>query len=159
MKAPTAGPSHSTGAAAEPHRVVTASVRKKTTGSPSTYEAKGIAADGNGVYLEVRSSSSGFSTLTSGTLVNYTQSTTGEVSMSFNATSGTRYLVVVYPANGSLWTTCTRSSWKRCRDRLIGEQRSPVKKQSSRGRIPSCSASSRPASAPRAAAHWQRHTW
>ncbi|HEU0013137.1 MAG TPA: hypothetical protein VFQ45_05610 [Longimicrobium sp.] len=94
-------PSYGGGAAGEPHRAVIAAVRKKTTGSPSTYEAKGVAVDGGQVYIEVRSSTTGFSTLTSGTSVT-TNWGTGETTVSFNATSGTRYMVVVYPMNGSL---------------------------------------------------------
>src|SRR5215213_8288475 len=65
VRAP-AGPSLSGGAS---HRAVIASVRKRVAGTPALYEARGLAVDGGEVTLEVRSSTTGFNALTSGTLV------------------------------------------------------------------------------------------
>jgi hypothetical protein len=102
-KAP-GGASFSGGSAGAAHRAVIASVRKTGSGQ---YTAQGLAVDGDGVTIEVRSSTTGFSTTTSGTLVTYGNSTTGEVSVNFSASSGTRYLVVAYPSSsgGSLVDT------------------------------------------------------
>jgi hypothetical protein len=95
------GASFSGGSAGAAHRAVIASVRKTGSGQ---YTAQGLAVDGDGVTIEVRSSTSGFSTTTSGTLVTYGSSSTGEVSVNFSASAGTRYLVVAYPSSsgGSL---------------------------------------------------------
>lgn len=102
-KAPR-GPSFTGGPAGAGHRAVIASVRKTGSGQ---YTAQGLAVDGNGVAIEVRSSTTGFSTTTSGNLVTYSNSTTGEVSVNFSASSGTRYLVVAYPSdyNGGIVDT------------------------------------------------------
>lgn len=91
-------PHFSGGSAGAAHRAVIASVRKTGSG---TYEAMGLAVDGNQVYMEVRSSTTGFGTLTSGTLVTSNWGT-GETSVTFSATAGTRYLVAVFPYNGGL---------------------------------------------------------
>jgi hypothetical protein len=98
------GPSFTGGPAGAGHRAAIASVRKTGSGQ---YTAQGLAVDGNGVTIEVRSSTSGFSTTTSGNLVTYGSSNTGEVSVNFSASSGTRYLVVAYPSdyNGSIVDT------------------------------------------------------
>lgn len=81
------------------HRAVIVSVRKRVTGTPSLYEARALAVDGGEVTLHVRSSSTAFNSLTSGTLD--AQSTgTGEVNQAFQANAGTRYLVIAYPSSG-----------------------------------------------------------
>lgn len=92
-----AGPTLSEGAG---HRTVIVSVRKRVAGTPALYEARGVAVDGGELTVEVRSSTIGFNTLTSGTLV-AVDTWTGEVNLPFQADAGTRYMVVAYPsANG-----------------------------------------------------------
>jgi len=101
VKAP-AGPSLSGGAS---HRAVIASVRKRISGTPALYEARGLAVDGGEVTLEVRSSTTGFNALTSGTLV-ANDTWTGETDVTFSVSAGTRYLVVAYPStNGTVDAT------------------------------------------------------
>lgn len=82
------------------HRAVIASARARVVGTPSLYTARALAVDGGEVTLEVRSSTIGFNNLTSGTLV-ASDTWTGETNQDFQATAGTRYLIIAYPsANG-----------------------------------------------------------
>lgn len=95
VKAPTTA-SLSGGAS---HRAAIASVRKRIAGTPALYEARALVVDGGEVTIEVRSSTTGFSSLTSGTLEQI-GTATGEVTKQFQVNAGTRYLVVAYPSSG-----------------------------------------------------------
>lgn len=79
------------------HRAAIASVRQRVGGSPALYTARAVVVDGGEVTLEVRSSTGGFSNLTSGTLVG-DDVATGEANLDFQVNSGTRYLVIAYPS-------------------------------------------------------------
>lgn len=81
------------------HRAAIVSVRKRVGGTPSLYEARGLVVDGGEVTLEVRSSTTAFNNLTSGTLV-FSSTSTGETDIAFQVTAGNRYLVVAYPSSG-----------------------------------------------------------
>jgi hypothetical protein len=81
------------------HRAAIASVRKRLGTTSALYEARALAVDGGEVTLEVRSSATGFSSLTSGTLETVSTGT-GEVNEQFQVSAGTRYLVVAYPSSG-----------------------------------------------------------
>ena len=81
------------------HRAAIVSVRKRVAGTPSLYEARAVAVDGGEVTLEIRSSATGFNTLTSGSLV-FSSTGTGEANQAFQFTAGTRYLVIAYPSSG-----------------------------------------------------------
>ncbi len=96
-KAPTTA-SFSGGAS---HRTAVASVRARVIGTPSLYTARALVADGNEVTVEIRSSTIGFSNLTSGTL-EISNTGTGEVNQDFQVTAGRRYLVVAYPSVGGV---------------------------------------------------------
>lgn len=93
-KAPTAGPSLSGGTS---HRAAIASVRARVVSSPGLYTARALVVDGGEVTVEIRSSTGGFSTLSSGTFVSSNVGT-GEVDEDFQTTPGTRYLIVAYPS-------------------------------------------------------------
>lgn len=95
VKAPTTA-SFSGGAS---HRAAIASVRRRIGGTPPLYEARALVVDGGEVTIEVRSSTTGFNSLSSGTLEN-TATGTGEANTQFQMTAGTRYLVVAYPSSG-----------------------------------------------------------
>lgn len=95
VKAPTTA-SFSGGAS---HRAAIASVRKRIAGTPALYEARALVVDGGEVTIEVRSSTTGFNSLTSGTLEAFGTGT-GEINKQFQVTAGTRYLVVAYPSSG-----------------------------------------------------------
>lgn len=79
------------------HRAVIVSVRKRVSGTPSLYTARAVAVDGGEVTVEVRSSSTAFNNLTSGSLV-VSDTDAGEANQDFQATAGTRYLVIAYPS-------------------------------------------------------------
>lgn len=81
------------------HRAAIVSVRKRVAGSPALYEARALAVDGGEVTVEIRSSTTGFNSLASGTLV-FSNTGTGEVNQAFQANAGTRYLVIAYPSSG-----------------------------------------------------------
>lgn len=96
-RAPAAGPSFSGGAS---HRAAIASARSRVYSSTlSLYTARALVVDGGEVTLEIRSSTIGFSGLTSGTLEAVITGT-GEVNKDFQTSAGTRYLVVAYPSSG-----------------------------------------------------------
>jgi hypothetical protein len=80
------------------HRAAIVSVRKRVPGSPGLYEARALVVDGGEVTLEIRSSATGFNSLTSGTLV-MSNTGTGEVNQAFQTAAGTRYLVIAYPSS------------------------------------------------------------
>jgi hypothetical protein len=81
------------------HRATIVSVRRKVAGTPGLYEARALAVDGGEVTLEIRSSTTAFLNLSSGTLE--TQDVgTGEVNQQFQSAAGTRYLIIAYPSSG-----------------------------------------------------------
>lgn len=81
------------------HRATIVSVRRKVAGTPGLYEARALAVDGGEVTLEVRSSTTAFLNLTSGTLEAQNVGT-GEVNQQFQSAAGTRYLIIAYPSSG-----------------------------------------------------------
>lgn len=91
-----AGASFSGGAS---HRAAIASVRLRVAGTPALYTARAVSTDGGEVTVEIRSSTGGFSALTSGTFED-TDTGTGEANQDFQATAGTRYLIIAYPSSG-----------------------------------------------------------
>lgn len=89
-----AGPSFSGGSS---HRAAIASVRARVVSNPGLYTARALVVDGGEVTVEIRSSTGGFSSLSSGTFVSSNVGT-GEVDEDFQTTPGVRYLVVAYPS-------------------------------------------------------------
>ncbi|HEY0016551.1 MAG TPA: hypothetical protein VGC13_09545 [Longimicrobium sp.] len=83
------------------HRAVIVSVRKRVAGSPGLYEARALAVDGGEVTVEIRSSTTAFNNLTSGTF-EVSDTDIGEVNQAFQTTAGTRYLIVAYPSSGGV---------------------------------------------------------
>ncbi|WP_420125317.1 hypothetical protein [Longimicrobium sp.] len=81
------------------HRAAIVSVRKRVAGTPALYTARAVSTDGGEVTVEIRSSSGGFSALTSGTFED-TDTGTGEANQDFQTTAGTRYLIIAYPSSG-----------------------------------------------------------
>jgi hypothetical protein len=81
------------------HRAVIVSVRRRVAGTPGLYEARAVAVDGGEVTLEIRSSTTGFLNLTSGTWQGQ-DTGTGEANQAFQSAAGTRYLIVGYPSSG-----------------------------------------------------------
>jgi hypothetical protein len=81
------------------HRSAIVSVRQRVAGTPALYTARAVATDGGEVTLEIRSSSGGFSALTSGTFED-TDTGTGEANQDFQTNAGTRYLIIAYPSSG-----------------------------------------------------------
>jgi hypothetical protein len=83
------------------HRAVVVSVRRRVAGTPGLYEARAVAVDGGEVTLEVRSSTTGFLNLTSGTF-EAQDIGTGEANQGFQTAAGTRYLIIGYPSVGGI---------------------------------------------------------
>lgn len=81
------------------HRATIVSVRRKVAGTPGLYEARALAVDGGEVTLEIRSSTTAFLNLSSGTLQAQDVGT-GEVDQQFQSAAGTRYLIIAYPSSG-----------------------------------------------------------
>jgi hypothetical protein len=81
------------------HRAAIVSVRKRIAGTPALYTARAVSTDGGEVTLEIRSSSGGFSSLTSGNFEDL-EIGTGEANQDFQTTAGTRYLIIAYPSSG-----------------------------------------------------------
>jgi hypothetical protein len=81
------------------HRSAIVSVRRRVSGTPGLYTARAVATDGGEVTVEIRSSTLGFSSLTSGTFED-TDTGTGEANQDFQTAAGTRYLIIAYPSSG-----------------------------------------------------------
>lgn len=81
------------------HRAVIVSVRRKVAGTPGLYSARAVAVDGGEVTVEIRSSTTAFLNLTSGTF-EASDTGTGEANQDFQTAAGTRYLVIAYPSSG-----------------------------------------------------------
>jgi hypothetical protein len=77
--------------------IAVASVRRYTSG---LYVARAVATTSN-VHLSVRSSTTGFSSITSGTLVQEDESTS-PLEFQFSTSSGNRYLIVATPVQGGV---------------------------------------------------------
>jgi hypothetical protein len=81
------------------HRAVIVSVRRKVAGTPGLYSARAVAVDGGEVTLEIRSSTTAFLNLTSGTF-QAQDIGTGEANQDFQTAAATRYLIIAYPSSG-----------------------------------------------------------